>query len=177
MFAIVFTALYAAIRKVDEGVMTIALIFALLGIGIFLATNNPFSMLSASDKYAAATTDTQRSTLLAAGETILANTNQRAVGGFNIGLFLLSVSGLMIGCTMLRSGSFGRLTAVMGIVSNALSLADYLRQAITSSAVVAMLVILPGAITLMIWYGLIGRRLWQIGSDVTATKKRRQKNH
>ena len=163
MFTIVFLALYVVLRKANEGRMAIALTFALLGIGIFFATNNPFSMLSLSNQYAAATTDAQRSTFLAAGQAILANTNQRAVGGFNMGLFLVSVAGLMISSVMLRSKSFSRLTAYVGILAYVLSLVDYLREALTSSATVALLVILPSALFLMIWFVLVGRRLYQLG--------------
>jgi hypothetical protein len=89
MFAIVFLALYGALRKANQGRMALALTFALLGIGVFLATNNPSSMLSLSNQYAAATTDAERSTFLAAGQALLAHTNQRAAGGFNMGLFLV----------------------------------------------------------------------------------------
>ena len=163
MFAMVFLALYVVLRKANEGLMAIAMTFALLGIGIFFATNNPFSMLSLGNQYAAATTDAQRSTLLAAGQAMLANTNQRAVGGFNMGLFLVSVAGLMISSVMLRSKSFSRLTAYVGILAYVLSLVDYLREALTSSATVALLVILPSALFLMIWFVLVGRRLYQLG--------------
>lgn len=163
MFAVVFLALYLVLRKVNEGRMAIATTFALLGIGIFLATNNPFSMLSLSNQYAAATTDAQRSTFLAAGQAVLANTNQRAVGGFNMSLFLVSIAGLIVSSVMLQSNSFSRLTAYVGIVANALSLADYLRQALTSSATIALLVILPNALFLAIWFVLVGRRLYQLG--------------
>jgi hypothetical protein len=163
MFALVFLALYVVLRKANPGLMAIAITFALLGIGVFFATNNPFSMLSLSDQYAAATTDAQRSTLLAAGEAVLANTGQRAVGGFNVGLFLVSVAGLIASSVMLQSNSFGRTTAYLGILAHTLSLADYLRQALTSSEIIALLVILLGALLLMTWYILIGQRLYQLG--------------
>jgi hypothetical protein len=163
MFALVFLALYIVLRKANQGLMVIALAFALLGIGIFLATNNPFSMLSLSNQYAAATTDAQRSTFLAAGQAVLANTNQRAVGGFNVGLFLVSVAGLIVSSVMFQSNSFSRLTAYVGILAYALSLADYLRQALTTSAIVALLVILPNALFLVIWFILVGRRIYQLG--------------
>ncbi len=114
MFAVVFLALYVVLRKANESLMAIAITLALLGIGIFFATNNPFSMLSLSDQYAAATTDAQRTTFLAAGQAVLANTGQRAVGGFNMGLFLVSVAGLIVSSVMLRSRSFSRLTAYVG---------------------------------------------------------------
>jgi hypothetical protein len=163
MFAIVFLALYVALRKVDRSGMAIALTLALLGIPIFFATNNPFSMLSLSRRFAAATTDVNRTALLAAGEALLANTNQRAVGGFNIGLFLVSVAGLIVAFVMRRAPSFGRSTAYVGLLAFAFSLADYVRQILTSSAMIALLVILPGALLLIAWFALVGRRLWQLG--------------
>jgi hypothetical protein len=163
MYVMVFLALYVVLRKVNKGHMVIAMTFALLGIGIFFATNNPFSMLSLSNQYAAATTDAQRSTLLAAGQAVLANTNQRAVSGFNMGLFLVSVAGLIVSAVMLKSNTFSRSTAYVGILAHALSLADYLRQALTPSAIVALLVILPYTLFLVMWFALVGRRLFQLG--------------
>jgi len=163
MFTLMFLALYMALRTTNQSLMVIALTFALLGIGVFFATNNPFSMLALSNQYATATTDADRSTLLAAGQALLSHTNQRAVGGFNIGLFLVSVAGLIVSSVMLQSNVFGRSTAFVGVLAHALSLADYLRQALTPSAVVALLIILPNALLLVIWHSLVGRRLYQLG--------------
>jgi hypothetical protein len=163
MFILVFLALYVKLRKASEGLMAIALTCALLGVGIFFATNNPFSMLSLSDQYTAATTDAQRSTILAAGQAVLANTNQRAVGGFYIALFLVSVAGLIVSSVMLRDSSFSRTTAYVGILAHGLALADYVRQALTSSVIIALLVILPGALFVAIWFTLVGRRLTRLG--------------
>jgi hypothetical protein len=163
MFILVFLALFAVLRKTNEGLVAIALILVLLGVGIFFATNNPFSMLSLSDQYATATTETERSAILAAGQAVLANTNQRAVGGFNIALFLVSVAGLIVSAVMLRDDSFSRRTAYVGILAHGLSLADYVRQALTSSVVIALLVILPGALFVATWFTLVARRLIQLG--------------
>lgn len=163
MFVPVFLALYVVLREADPGWMAIATTFVLLGVGIFLATNNPFTMLSLSSRYAAATTEAQRSALLAAGEAVLANTGQRAVGGFNVGLFLVSVAGLIVSATMLRSDAFSRATAYVGIGAYALSLADYVRQVLTSSPIAALLVVLPGALLLVIWFVMVGRRLYRLG--------------
>lgn len=163
MFALVFLALYVSLREADQGRMAIAITFSLLGVGIFLATNNPFSMLSLSDQYAAATTDAQRTTLLAAGQAVLANTSQRVVGGFNVGLFLVSVAGLIVSSVMLHSSPFSRSTAYVGILAWTLSLVDYLRQIVTQSATIALLVILPNALMTLVWFVLVGRRLYQLG--------------
>jgi hypothetical protein len=175
MFVMVFLAFYIVLRKGNESLLLIASAFALLGIGIFFATNNPFSMLSLSNQYAAATTDAQRSSFLAAGQAILANTNQRAVGGFNTGLFFVSVAGLMVSSAMLRSNVFGKPTAYAGILANALSLADNIREALTSSEIITLLVVLPNALFLMVWFVLIGRTFLRLGRLVALPIPTRKK--
>jgi hypothetical protein len=164
-FALVFLALYVVLKKVSKSWMAIALVLALLGIAIFFATNNPFSMLTLSIKYTAATTDMQRSTFLAAGEAILTNTNQRALGGFNMGLFLVSLAGLIVSSVMLKADSFQRSTAYIGILAFGFSLADYLRQAFTSPLIIALILILSGALLIVIWFSLVGRRLLKLGKS------------
>lgn len=163
LFALVFLALYAALRRADPSRMAVALTSALLGIGVFLATNQPFAMLSLGNQYAAATTGAQRATLLAAGQALLAATGQRAVGGFNLGLCLVSLAGLLVSSVMAQSRHFGKPIAYVGLVAHALSLADFLRQALTPSALVALAVILPNALLLMIWYGWAGHKLRRLG--------------
>jgi hypothetical protein len=164
MFILVFLALCALLKEYNQGLMAITLIFVIVGSAIFFATNNPFTMLILSNQYSAAVTDIEKSELLAAGRAILANTNQRAVGGLNIGLLLVSLAGLLSSLVMLQNTIFRRSTAYIGILAFALSLADYLRQALTQSVVIALLVILPGALFLLIWFVLVGLRLYQLGS-------------
>jgi hypothetical protein len=71
---------------------------------------------------------------------------------------------MIVSVVMLRSNAFSRLTAIMGILTFALSLADYLRQALTSSVFITLLVVLPNVLFLVIWFILVGRRLYQLGS-------------
>jgi hypothetical protein len=164
MFALVFLALYFSLRSHNPSAMAIALSLALVGVAIFFATNNPFSMASLSRLHSAATDDAQRSAVLAAAEAVLANTNQRAVGGYNSALFFVSIAGLIVSSVMLHSGYFHRTPAYVGILAFGLSLADYLRQLLTASVMIALLVILPGALLLVIWFVLVGRRLLQMGN-------------
>ena len=42
-------AIYVAIKRADESYMALALTFAITGIAVYLATNNPFSLLSLSN--------------------------------------------------------------------------------------------------------------------------------
>jgi hypothetical protein len=163
VFAVLFLALCVVLRRANRSAMAIALTLALLGIAVFFATNNPFSMLSLSRQYSAATTDVSRTAALAAGQALLVNTNQRVIGGFNTALFLVSIAGLVCSSLMRRAPSFRRSTANIGVLAFALSLADYIRQALTSSAVIAVLLILPAAVLLVVWLVLVGRRLRQLG--------------
>jgi hypothetical protein len=164
LYVPLFLALYLALRRANESYMALALALAGIGIAVFLATNNPFAMLSLSDRYAAATTGAEKSLFLAAGQALLANTNQRAVGGFNLGLFLVSVAGLIVSLVMLRSRLFGSVTAYVGILANALSLADYARLVFAPAALLLILFLaLTSGVFLLVWYTLIARRLFQLG--------------
>jgi hypothetical protein len=160
-----FLAIYLALRRVNGGYIVLATILAIMGITVFLATNNPFSMLSLSRQYAAATTEAQKTMILAAWQAILVNTNQRAVGGFNMGFFLISVGGLLISAVMLRSNIFSKATAYVGTLAFAISFSDYVRIIVAPSALTLTLIIaLTSAVFLIIWLILVGRRLFQISS-------------
>lgn len=165
MFVLVFLALYAVLEVESRSAMTVVLAFALIGAAVFFATNNPFSMLTLSRQHALAATDVERSALRAAGHAVLAATNQRAVGGFNVALLFITIAGVVTSVVMLRTGAFGRVPGIVGIIAHSFSLADYIRQAATSSAVIALLVIVPGALLVAIWFAAVGIRLWRFGSE------------
>lgn len=168
LFIPLFLALYAALRRFNESYMIIAISLAMLGIAVFLATNNSFNMLSLSNQYMAATTEAQKSMILAAGQTILVNTGQRAVGGFNMGFLLISIAGIIVSAVMLRSNNFGKKTAYVGILAFAISLVDYFRLIFLPTEVILILVIaVLSGILLLIWLILIGRRLFQLSGEIS----------
>lgn len=174
MFVLVFLALFQVVGRGSEAkgasrnaapgrtAAAVALALVLIGSAVFFATNNPFTMLTLTNRYAAAADGAERSALLAAGEAVVAATNQRAVGGFNISLVLVSVAGVLVAAGMLGHESFGRSTAVVGILTHGLSLADNVRQILTSSVVVALLLIVPGAVLIAIWFSMVGLRLLRL---------------
>jgi hypothetical protein len=103
---------------------------------------------------------------------VLTNTGQRVVEGFNVGLLLVSVAGLIVSMVMLQSSSFSRSTAHAGMLAWTLSLVDYLRQIVTQSAAITLLVILPNALMVVVWFVLVGRRLYQLGRPETEMLRR-----
>ncbi|MFX0200938.1 MAG: DUF4386 family protein [Candidatus Hodarchaeota archaeon] len=164
LFIPMFLAIYVAIRRTDESFMALGLTLAITGVVVFLATNNPFSMLSISNQYAAATTNEQKDLFLAAGQAILANTNQRAIEGFNMGFLLLSIAGLVISIVMIKSMTFSKVIAYVGILAFVISLLDFIRVVFMPSiSLLIFIIAITSGLLLLIWLVLIGRRLLQLG--------------
>jgi hypothetical protein len=65
-------AVYFAQRRASPSAMTIATALYFVGIGVYLATETAFSLLSLSEQYAAAKTDAERTLLEASGQAMLA---------------------------------------------------------------------------------------------------------
>ena len=113
----------------------------------------------------AETTDAGKNLFLAAGQSILANTNQRAVEGFNMGFLLLSIAGVIVSIVMLRSKTFSKVIAYVGVLAFAVSLADYIRIIFMPSIPLLLLIIaIASGLLLLIWLVLIARRLFQLGA-------------
>ena len=152
----VLFALYAALRRFNPALMTIALISGLGGIAFFFAVNPTFSILYLSDLYAAAITDVQRAAYLSAGEALIANYNGTAFGLY----FILSGAAyLIISSIMLKSGVFSKATAFMGMAVGAMLLVPPLPFLGMFAIALSYIVILPS----MIWSILVAFRLIQLG--------------
>jgi len=163
LFIPMFLSIYIALKRFNNSYMTIALALVFIGIAVFLSTNNPFSMLSLSDQYALAATEAKKSLLLGAGEAILANANQRATGGFNMGFLLLTIGGLIMSVVMFRSKFFSKITAGIGLVTFFISIIDYFRIILIPSATLLLILIASiSGLLLLIWIFLIAKELLQL---------------
>ena len=163
-----FLALYAVLRRTNRTWMVIATSFAIVGMAVYLATNTVFSMLSLSDQFAAATTESQRSLLLAAGQAMLATVE--GTGGRYLGLPLVWVSSLIVSVVMLQSKVFSKATAYVGIVGFALlaasiPFATYTTTGESTAAVAAIIFVtyIGGGLLSLAWYILVAVRLLRLG--------------
>lgn len=165
LVGLIFLALYGALHKADKSSMVVATTFGFVGIAVYFASNQAFSMLSLSDRYATATSDGQRAMFLAAGEALLAINNPGDITqgtGVHLSLLLVILSGLLISIVMLRSTVFSKATAYMGILANGFAL-GYFAALIFAPT----LVWLPPSVSApfrLIWYVLIAVRLFQLAS-------------
>lgn len=148
---VMFLALYAALRRTGESLMAFAIVCELISIAIFLSSNVALAVLNLSDQYAAAATDTQRALLLTTGQVLL--TAWQGTGHF-LTFFLGSLAGVLASVAMLRSRSFGKVTAGVGIAGNLLGL--------PGPALGFLLWTINGLLVLL-WSILVGIRLLQLG--------------
>jgi quercetin dioxygenase-like cupin family protein len=173
LVALMFLALYAALRRASKSYMAIATALGFLGIAVYFASNTALSMLSLSDQYAVATTEAQRTTYLGAGEAMLAINRFSSAGshpgsGGYLSLLLIAVAGMIISIVMLRSDLFNRATAYVGILASALDLVYCLVFAFVptvDSELLALLFIPAAGLLLMIWHIMVGWRLYRLGKE------------
>jgi hypothetical protein len=171
LVGLIFLALYGALRRASKSAMTLATTAGLVGIGVYFASNQAFSLLSLSDRYAAATTEAQRSMFLAAGEALLAVNNPGAIyqgTGIFVSLFFVLLAGLIISFVMLRSGMFSRTTAYMGLLANGFGLCYFVALAFVPT-LYAWPTILSAPFR-VVWYVLIARKLLQLDPSAVEEK-------
>jgi hypothetical protein len=171
LVGLMFLALYVVLRRASRSYMTIATALGFLGIAVYFASNTAFSMLSLSDQYAGATTEAQKTLLLAAGEAMLVINrfsdpgSHPGTGGY-ISLLLIAVAGMITSLVMLRSHVFNRATAYVGILASAFDLAYGIAYAFVpriDSELLAILFIPAAGLLLMIWHIMVGWRLYRLG--------------
>ncbi len=129
LLGIMFLALYVALRQTRPSWMTIALYVALLGVVVFVIPRVlTLVILPLSDLHAAATTEAQRATYVAAGEAL---SHMSTATPQTLGFLLAAVAGLIISIVILQERSFGRSAALsrvagyVGIVGFVVALGAY----------------------------------------------------
>lgn len=146
-------ALYVVLRRANQSLMAIALALGLVEAVTLILARPVFEMLYLSERYAAATTDAQRSLFLAAGETVWATFEGTA---FHVSYNIFSIYVLIVAVVMLRGNVFGRTTAYTGIAAAVLNWGLYVPGVGTFLSILSVF-------PLAIWNVLIARRLLQLG--------------
>ncbi len=161
--------LYLAHSKVDKPLALLAMVVSLLGSAIFFATNRTFPMLELSSQYITAITDTQKVIIEAAGKSMLAVGESHTPGTF-LAFFISTLGGLLISIVMLRNNIFGKVNAIIGIISFCfLMLFEVLSDFIASLNDITMGVAMVGGILNMVWHVLIAIRLFYLGNSSNNT--------
>ena len=156
---VLFLALYAVLRRGSPILMAIALSAEFVAIATYFASTVALEMFSLSGRYAAATSDPERSTLLAAGEVMIASWQGTA---FIVSYLLAGAAALITSAVMLRSGPFGRVAAVSGLVFGVAGLVPPTLGML--GVTVSLLSVLP----MIVWLFLVGRTLLRLPTSATS---------
>ncbi len=160
LYYVVFLGLFAALRRTDTAYTALSTALAFAGVTLVLATPTALSMLSLSDRYAAATEEPVKAQLLAAGEALLAADMWHGTGAI-LGGILLQSGAVLISVVMLRGKVFAKAVGYTGVVTHGLDLAHGLLGPFVPG-VSFVLMAIAGPLYL-IWFPLVGRTLLQIG--------------
>jgi hypothetical protein len=164
LVGLVFLALGAAFWQANKSAVSIALASGLVGIAVSFASNISLTMLSLSQQYAAATSEAQQVTLLAAGQSTLATNDLLAAfpgTGAYVSLLLIALAGLLFSVVMLR---FNRATAIVGLVASACDLAYCLTFALRPLLPVYLFLAVAGLFW-MIWHLLVAQILLRLSKE------------
>ncbi len=148
----VYLGLYHTLRESRPALVTLAAIFVFIGIGVCIATVGSYwSLLSLSEGYTTAVTESQRAQFLAAGQAVIAI----ADNGFFLGR-IMSVGGLMFAVAMIHNPFFGKTQAYIGILAMGIDILGIFSDVFTGI----------GGTFWVIWFLWIGLTLYRrVGSD------------
>lgn len=153
LMIVLYVALYGALRRDNEPLALLATLLGIASIVTYFASNVSFTMLELSQKYAAATSEAERSQLLAAGQSALATWEGSA---FDVSYVLGGVGMLLFAVVMLRSAVFGKVTAYLTLALGAMMLIP--ATAGTVGLILSVISLLP----LVVWDVLVALRLFRL---------------
>jgi hypothetical protein len=156
---LIYLGVYFVLRKTGESSMLIALIFGIVGITAYFASNTAFEMLSLSNQFAVATTEAQKTMLLAAGQVMLETYKGTA---FDIYYVLNAIVLFIFSPVMLRSKLFSRATAYLGFLAGILMIVP------SSAGMLGLYFALASLIPWAIWLVLVGKRLLLFGRSLNS---------
>ncbi len=120
-----FPALWWNLRRISPLAATFAALFTVIAVTLSFSGESTFALLHLGNLYHAAASEALRAQFLAAGEAVLAAGWWYSSGSYMNGI-LLQGSGIIISLVMLRSRDFSKVTAISGLLGNALDLVQHL---------------------------------------------------
>jgi len=169
-----YLALYVAHRRVNIAYVKLALIIFIIVAAVFITNNTALPMLELSKNYFASTTETQKTLLAAAGESMLARGAHGSPGAF-LGFILSSIASIVMSFGMLKGKIFSKTTAYAGILGGTMLLIYLvLVTFVPDVKTMAMMVATPGGLLSMAWLIMFTIKLFKLrrSEDLTALDKK-----
>ena len=147
-----WTAMYVALKHINESYALIALIFGLIGGTLWLVDRPAMEMVALSHEYAEAMTLTAQQHFLAAAEAVHSLFNGTA---WFLSQFFINISGIILEIMMFQHPMFRKSTAIAGLVLSGLGLLFW----IPGLGPILSLIATIGGI---VWYILMARDFYRI---------------
>jgi hypothetical protein len=154
-----FPALWWNMRQISPIAVTFATLFTGIAAALSFSGESTFALYHLGGLYAAAADESVRSQLLAAGEAVLAAGWWYSSASYVNGI-LLQGSGVIISLVMLKSRDFRKVTAISGILGNALDLIQHLLHPFAPS-IAAPIQMFMG-IFYFIWFPMLARDFFKL---------------
>jgi len=163
ILGLMFLALYIALRQINPSYMTIAACIAFLGIAVFVTTRAEMvtAALSLSDQYTVTSTEAQRSQLQAALQAVMSLSRATPE---TIGYLFLAVAGLIVSIIMLKSESFNKATAYVGVLGSGFTFTNQI-SLVVAPTIAGILMPINGLIWL-VWWLMVSRGLFTLSKRV-----------
>ena len=162
----VYFGLFAAHRRKCLPYASIALIISMVGVTIFVTSNNALAMFDLSTRYYQATSEIQKVLFESTGETLLIQGSHGSFGVFT-GFFMSTIASICIAIVMLVGGVFKKGVSYLGIIGYTFLLVYIvLVTFVPSLQEIAVMIAAPGGIMAIIWLLLVGIKLIKMGKTV-----------
>jgi hypothetical protein len=162
LFTLTSFAIFAALPRKIKMYAGLGAALVFVGVALGLAKHSAFSMIHLAAQYAAATTEAQKTMLMAAGEAVVASDWWNSTGGFFSGLFLQGGMAYL-SLLMLRGKTFSKGAALSGLLGNGLDWVHVLVNLVLPGVADVMLYV--GGVFYVAWYILLGRDLLRLGKQ------------
>ena len=159
LFYLLFFGFYVALKKTHPVSAAIVMLLGCAGVTLFLATPSVFSWLALSERFVAATSEAQKTLLLAAGESLLVSDMWHGTGA-TIGSILIQFATTLVSIVMVSSNAFGKGTAYVGIATHGLDLARLLLGFFIPSLSFGLMAV-AGTLYL-VWFPLLARDFFRL---------------
>jgi hypothetical protein len=158
-----YLALYGVFRRLNRRFAALALVMFSIGAAVYITKNPALPMLTLSNKYAATTSEIQKSRLVNTGQVLIEMAEDFTPGAF-IGFIFTEAAALIIAVIMLQGRIFSRVTAWLGLLGTGLMIiftacATFIPGSFNTVMVIAII----SGLMLLVWYVLVGMRLIQAG--------------
>jgi len=120
---VLYIALYFSLRKENEVFSFIALVLGLIGVVSLFSARPVIEILGLGDLYSTAITEAEKIKYLASGEALIVHFHGSA---WYISVFLTTASQLISAILMIKSKSYGRATAYIGVTACSVGLAFWI---------------------------------------------------